>query len=68
MARSRADVREADLLQKLADGAFVIDDAEAFLDDVLQVDPPPTDDAILRSVGPRFDDLEKGGQLLGESR
>lgn len=64
MTRARADVREANLLQYLADSALVIINAEPILDDALQVDPPPADHAILLPVRPSFDDFGKGGQLL----
>ena len=65
MAWPRADMREAELLQKLADRALVIDDAEALFDDALQVDPTPADHAVLRPIGPSLDDLGESGQLLG---
>jgi hypothetical protein len=41
MARTRADVREAELLEDLADRALVVSDAEALGHDLLQVHPAP---------------------------
>ena len=64
MARPRADVREAELLQELADRALVIDDAEALLDHPLQVDPAPAHDPVFGPIRPRLDDLGQVGQLL----
>ena len=65
MARSRADVGEAELLQELADVALVIVDAEALVDDPLEVDAPPPHDAVLLTIRARLDDLRELGQLLG---
>jgi hypothetical protein len=39
MTRAGADVREADLLQDLADRALVIDVPEPLLNDALEIDP-----------------------------
>ena len=65
MARSRADVGEADLLQELADRTLVIDDPEALFDHPLEVDAPPPHDAVLGSIGTRLHDLGEGDQLVG---
>src|SRR5208282_4565314 len=59
-----ADVREANLLQYLANSAVVIVNAEPFLNHAFQVDPPPADHAILLPIRPSLDDLGKGGQLF----
>ena len=64
MPRAGADVREADLLQYLADSARVIVDAEPLLDHAFQVDPPPADHAILLPIRTGLDDLDKGRQLF----
>src|SRR4029077_14909986 len=64
MARPRADVREAELLQELADRALVIDHAEALLDHPPQGDPEPAHHPALRPTRPRLDDLGQGGQLI----
>lgn len=46
MARTRADVGEAELFQQCAHMALMIIDAEALLDDTLQVSAPPAHNAI----------------------
>src|SRR5208282_6756236 len=50
MTRAGADVREANLLQYLANSAVVIVNAEPFLNHAFQVDPPPADHAILLPI------------------
>lgn len=65
MARPRADVREADLLQQLADRALVIDDPEALLDHPLQVDPAPAHHPVRLAVGTALDDGREGSDLRG---
>jgi hypothetical protein len=64
MARPRADVREAEQLEKLANRALVIGDAEALLNDALQIDPSPADDTIPFSIRPGLDNLGEGHQLF----
>src|ERR1700690_1772926 len=64
MARPRADVREAKLLQKLSDIARMKVDAEPLGDDVLEVDTPPAHNAVLFPIGACFHDLRKPGHLL----
>src|ERR1700679_618375 len=64
MARPRADVREAKLLQKLADIARMKVDAEPLGDDVLEVDTPPAHNAVLFPIGACFHDLRERGHLL----
>jgi hypothetical protein len=63
MKRAGADVREADLLQDLADGALVIDDPEPLLDDALEIDPAPAHDTIDRTVRAGLHDLGQCRQL-----
>lgn len=57
VTRAGADVREAEPLQKLADRALMILDAEALADDALKVDPAPADHAMLGPVRPRLDEF-----------
>jgi hypothetical protein len=64
MTGPRADVGEAELLQKLADIARMKVDAEPLGDEALEVDPPPAHDAILLTIRTSFDDLRELGQLL----
>ena len=64
MTGPRADVGEAELVQKLADIARMKVDAEPLGDDALEVDPPPAHDAILLTIRTSFDDLRQLGQLL----
>ena len=64
MTRPGADVRKAELLEKLSDIAFVERDAEPLGDDPLEIDPPPPDDAIFLTVRASLDDLCELGQLL----
>ena len=68
MARPRADVRKAELLEKLSDVAFVIVDAEALGDDALEVDPPPAHDAVDFSVGTGLDDRGELRLLAADRR
>ena len=64
MARPGADVREAELLQKLSDIARMKFDAEPLSDDTLEVDPPPPDDAIFRTVRASLHDLRELSQTV----
>jgi hypothetical protein len=64
MTRPRTDVRKADLLQELADGALMVDDAEALLDHPFKIGPTPAHHAVLRPVRPGLDDLGEGRQLF----
>lgn len=57
------DVREAQVLQQLADAALVIRDLELVRDDTLQVDPPPAHHAVYSAVGAGLDDLGQLHQL-----
>ena len=54
MPRARADVRKTELLEQLADVAFMVFDPEPLGDDRLQVDPPPPHDAIDFEIGASF--------------
>jgi hypothetical protein len=63
MARARAHMREAEFLQELSNIALVIVDTEAGRNDALQVDPPPTHDAVGFPVRAGFDDRRQFGQL-----
>jgi hypothetical protein len=65
MARSCADVGEADLLQKRPDIALVEVDAEPLGDDALEIDTPPAHDAVFLALRASLDDLRKLGHLLG---
>ena len=51
MARPRAHVGEAELLEKLADVALMIVDVEPLGDDALKVDPAPSHDAVWAKGG-----------------
>ena len=64
MARPCAHVRTAELLEKLADLARVLVDAEPLGDDPLEVHPPPHD-AVAFQVRTRLDDRGQLGQLIG---
>ena len=57
MARPRAHVGKAELLEELADIALVIVDAEALGDDALKINPAPPPDAVDFPVRPALDDL-----------
>src|SRR3954447_11917335 len=52
MVRTRADVREAELLEDLADRALVVSDAEALGHDLLQVHPAPAHDSMHGALRP----------------
>ena len=65
MARPRADVGKAKFLQKLADVALVIVDAEALGDDPLEIDPAPPNNAVDFPIRTRLDDPSELGQLIG---
>ena len=60
MARTRADVSEAKLVQDLAHRALVVVHAEPLGDQALQVHPPPAHDTM---HGPIRAGLDKLGQL-----
>src|SRR5215211_688426 len=64
MARTRADVREAELLEDLADRALVVSDAEALGHDLLQVHPAPAHDSMDGALRAGFNDLGELRQLL----
>ena len=64
MTRPGADMRKAELLQKLSDIAGMKVDAEPFGDDALEVDPPPADDAVPLTIRTRLDDLRELSPLL----
>jgi hypothetical protein len=63
MTRPCADVREAELLQQLADIARMKVDAEPLGDDALEVDPPQAHDAVLLTIRASLDDLGQLSQL-----
>src|SRR4051794_41965434 len=64
MAGTRADVREAELLEDLADRALVVSDAEALGHDLLQVHPAPAHDSMDGALRAGFNDLGELRQLL----
>src|SRR5215207_4406110 len=64
VARTRTEVREAELLQDLADRALVVGDAEALGHDLLQVDPAPAHDPVHGTVRAGLDELAKLRLLL----
>jgi hypothetical protein len=64
MARPRADMREAKLLEELSDIARMKVDAEPFGDDTPEIDAPPPDDAVPLAIRAGLDDLRELGQLL----
>jgi hypothetical protein len=64
MTRPGADLRKAELLEKLSDIAGMKVDAESLGDDPLEIDAPPPDDAIFLTVRASLDDLRELGQLL----
>jgi hypothetical protein len=69
MARSCADMGEADLLQKRPDIALVEVDAEPLGDDTLKIDTPPAHDAVFLALRASLEDLRKLRQLLvGQAR
>jgi hypothetical protein len=61
--RGRADVGEAKPLEKRADMALVILDAETLLDDALEIDASPAHYAVDLSVGASFDERREFGFL-----
>lgn len=63
---ARTDVGEALRLPDLGHGAQVRIDAEAFEDDLLQLDPPRADEAVYGPAGTRLHDL--GEPRLRQSR
>src|SRR5271155_2518138 len=65
MTGPRADVREAELLQKLSDIARMKVDAEPLGDDALEIDPSPADNAVLLTIGAGLDDPGEFSPLLG---
>jgi hypothetical protein len=65
MARSCADVGEADLLQKRPNIALVEVDAKPLGDDALKIDTPPAHDPVSLALRASLDDLRKLGHLLG---
>ncbi len=64
MQRAGAHVGEAELLEKRADMALVILDAEPLLDDALKIYSAPANDAVLLRVRTGLNDLGKFGLLL----
>jgi hypothetical protein len=42
----------------------MIDDAEAFLDHPLEINPSPTHHAVFALIRPSLDDLGKGRELI----
>jgi len=56
MMRAGADVREAEFLQQRPDIMLVIIDAEALLDELLEIDAPSAHDAVDDRVWSRLDD------------
>ena len=64
MARSGADMRETELLEQRPDIALVKIDAEALLDDALEVYASPAHDAIFLAIRAARDDLGECSQLL----
>jgi hypothetical protein len=64
MARSCADMREAQLLQEFSDVALVGVDAEPLGDDPLEVDASPTHHPILLAIRSRLDDGGEFSRLL----
>ena len=64
MARPRANVGKAEFLEKLADIARVIVDAEALGDDPLEIDPAPPHNAVDFPIRTRLDDPGELGQLI----
>ena len=65
VTRPRAHMREAQPLQKSRDMALVIGDAEAILDDLLEIDAPPAHDAVEGRIGTGLDNLCQLSELLG---
>jgi hypothetical protein len=63
VARSGAHMREAELLEQLADMAFMIVDAKAIVDHLLKIDASPAYNAVDGRVGSLLDDLGQFGFL-----
>ena len=64
MSWARTDVGEAKFLEKRSDISLAIVNAEALLDDPLEIDPSPANDRILRAVGPGLNDSSQVRQLF----
>ena len=64
VARPRADVGKAELLEKLPDIARVIVDADPLGDDTLEIDPAPAHDAVDFPVRTRLADHGELSQLI----
>ncbi len=66
--RPGADVREPQVLQQLADAAFVIVNAEALADYALEIDPAPAHTPRNRAIRAGLDDLRQRLELrLGQA-
>jgi hypothetical protein len=65
VTRAGADVREAELVQELADRALMGGDPEAIEDHPLQVDPTPAHNTMHGSVRTGLDEAGQLGLLLG---
>ncbi len=65
MARTSADVREAELVQNLADCALVVDHAKARGDQLLEVDPAPAHDPMHGLVRTSLDEVGQFRLLRG---
>jgi hypothetical protein len=65
MTRPRADVGEAEFLQKLSDIARVKVDPGPLGDDAFEVGTPPAHDTVFLALRASLDDLRKLGHLLG---
>lgn len=68
MTRARAHTRKAELLQQRSNIAFVIIDAETRGCDALEIDAPPSHNAVDAPVGTRFDNAGELGFLGRQSR
>src|SRR5918995_3857409 len=69
VTRAGADVREAELVQELADRALMVGDPEAIEDHPLQVDPTPAHHAMHGSVRTGLDEpRDLSSLLLGKAR
>lgn len=64
MARTGADMREAQPFEQFADVAFVKVDAETLFDDAFEIDAPPTHDAVCNAIGASFDQAGQRLQLV----
>ena len=64
MSWARTDVGEAKFLEKRSDISLAIVNAEALLDDPLEIDPSPANDRILLAVGPGLNDSSQVRQLF----